>query len=141
MVDHPGSHGKMCDWQTVNAVDGASDVLALLSQFYSIYIATNADNSAAVDIEKAFIRVGLAQYISGYFCKANLGCGKADAHFYPSIINLLGVKAKQVTMVGDSVDNDVLPALKAGLDAVWFNRLSIEIETEFKQVKTLRELC
>ena len=75
MVDIPGQAGKMCDWPEVKTVDGAAETLARLSQSSRIYVATNAVESTPDDIERAFERVGLSQFISGYFCRAILGIG------------------------------------------------------------------
>ena len=72
MVDIPGQAGKMCDWPEVKAMPGAAETLAYLSQTSKIYVATNAVESAPDDIERAFERAGMAQFISGYFCRANL---------------------------------------------------------------------
>lgn len=70
MVDFPEQKGKMCEWDTVQAVDGAVQTLKQLSQTSHIYVATNAADSSEIDIKLAFERVGLSPYIKGYFCKA-----------------------------------------------------------------------
>lgn len=119
MVDLPGQAGKMCDWPEVKAVDGAAEALAHLSATSRIYVATNAAESTPKDIERAFIRAGLSSYISGYFCRTNLGIAKGTPDFYMAILNQLGADAPVVTMVGDSYDNDISPALEAGLHAIW----------------------
>jgi phosphoglycolate phosphatase-like HAD superfamily hydrolase len=93
----------MCEWHSVTAVDGAKDALAFLSQTSQIFIATNAADSSENEIKLAFERVGLEKYISGYFCKSNLGLSKGTPEFYDSIIGRLGVEASIVTMVGDSI--------------------------------------
>ena len=73
MVDFPEVSGKMCNWQVVEAVSGAKEALENLSKTSKIYIATGAADSTEVEIQMAFERVGLNQYISGYFCKENVG--------------------------------------------------------------------
>ena len=119
MVDIPGQAGKMCDWPEVKPVGGSVETLAHLSQTSRIYVATNAAESTPVDIERAFERAGLSQFISGYFCRANLGIGKGTPNFYKAILRQLGAEASAVTMVGDSYENDILPALEADLQAIW----------------------
>jgi len=78
MVDFPDQKGKMCDWDEVQAVNGAHEILENLSREHLIYVATNAADSSENDIKLAFERVGLAQFLAGYFCKANLGLGKGS---------------------------------------------------------------
>jgi len=151
MVDFPGVPGKMCDWEVLEAVAGAEETLAHLSKSSRVYIATNAAQSNEEEIKRAFERVGLARYIDGYFCKANLGLSKNDAGFYEAIINRLNVNPgqiapsqvapSQVTMVGDSLEKDIIPALKAGLNARWFNPTGKPVEHDIAQIQHLSELC
>jgi len=141
MVDFLGVPGKMCDWDVLEAVDGAAQTLAQLCKSSRVYIATNAAQSNEEEINRAFERVGLARYIDGYFCKANLGLSKNDAGFYEAIINRLSLAPNQVTMVGDSLDKDITPALKAGLNARWFNPTGKPVEHGLAQIQHLSELC
>ena len=66
MVDFPGVPGKMCDWDTVELVNGAHETLEFLSESARIYIATGAAESTDTDIQKAFERVGLNRFISSW---------------------------------------------------------------------------
>ncbi|EGR0316277.1 TPA: HAD family hydrolase [Vibrio parahaemolyticus] len=143
MVDFPDQTGKMCDWEIVQAVNGAVNVLEQLSKSNKVYVATNAADSLEIDIKSAFARVGLSQYISGYFCKSNLGIGKGSPEFFYKIIDLLGVEPQSIVMVGDTYDKDIEPAITAGVKAIWFNpnNLSIQAGHSVKQIKHLSELC
>lgn len=127
MVDFPGVPGKMCDWERVQAVDGAAKLLASLSHKAQIYIATGAAESTEADIKQAFERVDLAQYVSGYFCQSNLGCRKGSKAFLPSILTKLAVPLGSVAMVGDSIEKDVKPALEVGIQAVWLKPSDAQI--------------
>ncbi|KFZ39178.1 hypothetical protein HR45_01940 [Shewanella mangrovi] len=142
MVDFLEQQGKMCDWPRVEAVDGARDVLKQLSQHNLIYVATNAADSAEADIRLAFERVGLSPYIAGYFCKANLGIGKGTPAFFHKILDILDVEPQAVIMVGDSYDNDIEPALHAGINAIWFNPKQIRLDAHInvKQISHLSQL-
>lgn len=143
MADIPGQDGKMCDWQHVEAIDGALEALAHLSRNNQIYVATNAAESGVDDIRRAFERAGLAAFISGYFCRANLGVAKGTAAFYQAILRQLGAEASAVTMVGDSYKNDIAPALEAGLSAVWLRSGNNhrECQANLRTIAGLRELC
>lgn len=122
MVDFPGVPGKMCHWDVVEAVEGAHEVLKELSQHTRIYIATGAADSSEADIEKAFERVELSQYITGYFCQANIGAAKGAPAFLPTIVDRLGIPKEHIAMVGDSLSKDIEPALAAGLQPFWLCR-------------------
>jgi putative hydrolase of the HAD superfamily len=142
MVDFPGVSGKMCDWDIVEVVDGALETLECISKSAKIYIATGAAESTELDIKKAFERVGLSRFISGYFCKANLGFSKGDPEFLPAIIGKLDKPTSCIAMVGDNLEKDVLPAIKAGIKAVWLTSTGDGPTPSTTQIiKQLNELC
>ncbi|HWH33574.1 MAG TPA: HAD family hydrolase, partial [Egibacteraceae bacterium] len=51
-----------------------------------------------------------------------LGVAKPDPAFFARVLELVDAPAERVAYVGDRVDNDVLPALRAGLRPVWLRR-------------------
>jgi len=53
---------------------------------------------------------------------ASLGVRKPDPRFFRRVVELAGCSPGEVAYVGDRVDNDVLPALAAGLVAVHLRR-------------------
>ena len=142
MVDFPGAKGKMRDWQKVETIPGASNSLSHLSKNAAIYVATNAADSTAFDIEKALERVNLSQYISGIFCKNNVGIAKESPEFYRLILTELGKSASSVAMVGDSLTKDIIPASKLGIKTYWLssNPESTAPE-ETTRISRLSELC
>lgn len=138
MVDFPDQPGKMCDWPKVEVVQGARECLHQLSDQAKLYVATGAAESTEAEIKQVFERVDLAQYISGYFCKANLGISKGHENFLPEILARLKVSATQVAMVGDSYERDIKPALAAGLAPIWLNPNN---ESSHPRVKIIKSLC
>lgn len=141
MVDFPDAVGKMCDWAHVEAVTGAQEALAQLSKDTPIYLATGAADSSEQDIKKAFQRVGLNQYIAGYFCKENLGVTKGSPEFFNAILLQLDTPASQVIMVGDNYAKDVKPALSVGITPIWFAPDNNQPPSqEVRTIRCLREL-
>jgi HAD superfamily hydrolase (TIGR01549 family) len=54
---------------------------------------------------------------------AEMGVAKPSQEFFERVLELLGSpRASSVAYVGDRVDNDVLPAVVAGMRAVWIRR-------------------
>lgn len=143
MVDFPGVPGKMCNWIIVEAVDGAKETLEYLSKRAQIYIATGAAESTGREIEQAFKRVGLSQFITGYFCKASLGISKGSPEFLPAILSELGISADRVAMVGDDLVKDIAPAAAVGIKPVWLSRggNNAVSPSGTKIIANLRELC
>jgi FMN phosphatase YigB (HAD superfamily) len=142
MVDFPGVPGKMCDWETVEAVEGAEEALRKISKDAKVYIATGAAESTETEIETAFNRVNLDKYITGYFCKSNLGVEKGSPTFLSSILTKLGKQASQVTMVGDNFKKDIEPALKLGINAILLSKETTSNQSDgIRVISSLRELC
>jgi putative hydrolase of the HAD superfamily len=142
MVDTPGASGKMCDWETVEAVDGALEALEYLSRKADIFVATSASESTEAEIEKALAGVGLSQFVTGYFCKANLGMSKGSPGFLPAIVDLLGMPASSMAMVGDSLQNDIRPAAAAGMKPIWLSHAEAgDLPENTRVIKKLSELC
>jgi len=141
MIDFPGVPGKMCDWEKVEAVDGAEEALRHLSASSKIYIATGAKESTESEIEAALQRVGLEKYISGYFCQANIGEEKGSSLFLSKVLKQLKRHAKEVTVVGDSLKFDIQPALALGINAVWLSedQTSSKIDN-VRVISSLRDL-
>ncbi|MBW3694728.1 HAD family hydrolase [Vibrio sp. T187] len=119
MVDFPEKSGKMCDWDYVEVMPNARETLQTLSQSHQVYVATSAADSTEAEIRTAFERVGLNEFIDGYFCVANLGIPKNCPEFYQAILRELDVDISKVVMVGDVIEKDIQPALQAGLDSVF----------------------
>ncbi len=142
MVDFPDATGKMCDWNHVEAISGAQETLAELSRNFQIYVATGAADSSEQDIRNAFQRVGLDTFISGYFCKENLGVAKGSPDFFATILAKLDMPASQVIMVGDNYAKDILPALSTGITPIWFiPDISSPASSKIKTINDLRGLC
>jgi putative hydrolase of the HAD superfamily len=142
MVDYPGVPGKMCDWEIVEAIEGAEEALRFVSKNAEVYVATGAAESTETEIKAAFNRVGLDKYITGYFCKSNLGIEKGSPAFLASILTKLGKHPNQVTMVGDSLKKDIEPAQLLGINAVWLSKdKEADLSGSVRRISSLRELC
>ncbi|HUJ09872.1 MAG TPA: HAD hydrolase-like protein [Verrucomicrobiae bacterium] len=132
----------MADWTEVKCIDGAHDVLAQLSKVYSISIATNATISKHNDVLRALDRVGLKQFINEVFCFTELGRKKSEPEFWDVVLTKLGAHRNEVVMIGDSLEQDVLGPMRAGIRAIWFNwkQESYSGAASFESVRSLREL-
>lgn len=118
MVDFPQYEGKMCLWPEVEAMPGAREALEHLGWQSTLHVASGAGDSTADDIRLALGRVGLDRFITGIFCRQNTGFAKPDPRFYQAILEFLGVAAREVTMVGDSLEKDILPCHRLGMKTV-----------------------
>lgn len=142
MTDFPGEKLDMVYWEKVEAIKGALEALDHLSKINKIYVATGAPGTTPENIEAALARVNLSSYISDYFCKTKLGLNKPDPKFYQKILACTGFEPGQVTMVGDSLERDVLPCIKIGMKAIWYNPSNKVVpNSDVRQIACLSQLC
>ena len=111
----------MALWPDVRAIEGAHETLATLARRYRIGVATNALVSRRNMIEIALGRVGLREYVNEVLCYSDIGARKDSDEFWRAALEVLGAEPHDVTMVGDSLDQDVLGPRAFGIHAIWFN--------------------
>jgi HAD superfamily hydrolase (TIGR01509 family) len=70
----------------------------------------------------AFVEAGLRRHLDRVASSASWGVDKPSPEFFARVVELAGVEAGKIAYVGDRVDNDVAPALAAGLVAVHIRR-------------------
>jgi len=114
--------GAMCDWDTVEAIDGAVDVCRDLSQRFLLVIATNGSVSGAGEVKKALARVGLDTFFKKIYAQKDIGFGKPDKRLFDHIMKDLNAMPEECVMIGDNIEKDVLGAMHYGIDALWFCR-------------------
>lgn len=142
MVDFPDKAGRMMDWDHVEEVVGASETLSRLSIDSLIYVATGATKATSESVKGALSRVGLEKYVSGYVCPIEIGHEKPSKNFYRHICNAIDIDVAEVTMVGDSLNRDILPALSVGMKAVWLNPKGLPSNSSsVRSIRNLVELC
>lgn len=73
-----------------------------------------------VEAEAALQRLDLPADI--IVTSGGLGVAKPDPAFFTRVIDIAGESAQDIAYVGDRLDNDVLPALAAGMVAVLLRR-------------------
>ena len=97
--------------------DALRSIDALKADGYRIAITANQPARRHAELEALGIRVDAMGMSDA------MGVAKPDRAFFDRTIELIGSPdAAAVAYVGDRVDNDVLPALDAGMRAVWLRR-------------------
>ncbi len=62
---------------------------------------------------------GLLNYIDVVAASAEFGVAKPDPAIFERAFRLAGCQAQEAVMVGDRLDNDIIPAKKLGMKAIW----------------------
>ncbi len=140
MVDIKDQPGHMKDWPEVHEISGAKILLEKLSYNSKLFVATGSQGTNADLMEQAFKRTRLSHSLSGYFCPDNVGYEKPSADFYKQIASMVNCDMSDITMVGDNLERDVLPALEVGMNAIWLNHYNVDTKQDVRQVSSLLEL-
>jgi HAD superfamily hydrolase (TIGR01509 family) len=87
----------------------------------------------------------LRRYVDVLGSSGGWGVSKPEPAFFERIIETLGLPPREIAYVGDRVDNDVRPALRAGMLAVHIRRgpwgyLQAGAEAAHLQIASLEEL-
>lgn len=88
-------------------------------------------------------RLGLGDRFEFTIIAQEHGLSKPDPEFYELAIQTAGVPPEQILHVGDRIDNDIAPALRAGMRAVWINRTGADPprgRQSFATIYSLEEL-
>ena len=90
---------------------------ALRGRGYRLAVIGNQPTSRTAELR----RIGVEAEVMAM--SAEMGIAKPSQQFFERVLELLGSPpASSVAYVGDRVDNDVLPAVVAGMRAVWIRR-------------------
>ena len=104
-------------------------------------MATGSKGTSEELMQLAFLRTTLSPYLSGYFCPDNIGYEKPSKSFYMKIAEKVGCEVQSITMVGDNLERDILPAISVGMSAIWLNRHNEKNLHNVKEIACLSELC
>jgi HAD superfamily hydrolase (TIGR01549 family) len=108
-------------WQSIayRLDDLYPDALACLEAVRALGLLVGVAGNQSEELER-WARASLN--VDVVASSASLGVRKPDPGFFERIVALAGAPASEVAYVGDRVDNDVLPAARAGLIAVHVRR-------------------
>lgn len=110
--------------------DAAATLKELKRRRYHIGIIANQSPGAANRLKNW----GLSEHIDVVAASAELGGSKPDKAIFEQALNMAGCSPSETAMIGDRLDNDIIPATELGMVTVWIpNGLSIYHEpSEFR---------
>ena len=86
-----------------------------LSGRYKIGVIANQSLGTAERLKK----FGILKYIELVVASAEEGVAKPDRRIFEIALSRAGCEPKQAIMIGDRIDNDILPAKKLGMYTMW----------------------
>lgn len=96
----------------------AADCLAALHGKYKIGIIANQNPGTAARIE----RYGLSRYLDLIIASAEEGLEKPDPRIFELALKRADCLPGHAVMIGDRLDNDILPAKRLGLKTIWIRQ-------------------
>ena len=106
-------YARRCTLDAIPIIEKLADKydLALVSNFYGNLSAVLQD-------------FGLGRCFRIVIDSAEVGIRKPDPQIFQLAIDKLGLKPEDITVIGDSYQKDILPALELGCQAIWFKGTS-----------------
>ena len=97
---------------------GAAAALEQLAEEYTLALAGNAPAS----ITEVLDELGVLRWFRHREVSGSIGIKKPDERFFRTILDHAGFPPSEAVMIGDRLDNDVIPAKRLGLRTVWFRQ-------------------
>lgn len=96
----------------------AEKVLNELSKKYQIGIIANQ----SLGSEERLNAWGVGQYIDLVVASAEVGISKPDLNIFKLALQKAGCKPDEAFMIGDRLDNDIIPAKTIGMNTIWIKQ-------------------
>ena len=119
--------------------DACDTLTELKARGYRLGIIANQNPG----LEKRLEDWGLQQYFDVIVSSAEIGYAKPEREIFEKAFEMAGCMAEESVMVGDRLDNDMLPAKEIGMKTVWMKSGLAKYQTseiaDF-QIQSLGEL-
>lgn len=122
----------------------ASKCLAVLSSRYKIGIIANQSLGTKERLEQH----GVLQYIDLVIASAEEGVAKPDKKIFEIALEKGNCKPNNSVMVGDRIDNDIIPAKLLGMHTIWIKQgfgqywnITEDVEKADYVVHSLMDIC
>lgn len=124
--------------------DDAIQCFEILSKKYKIGIIANQ----SLGTEERLRHHGILKYIDLIVASAEEGVAKPDMRIFEIALERSNCEAVNSIMIGDRIDNDIIPAKRMGMKTIWIKQgfgqywnIKEEIEKPDFVVNNLTELC
>lgn len=89
----------------------------------------------------------IGEYFDVVIASAEVGCSKPDLRIFNLALEQAGCKPEETVMIGDRLDNDIIPAKQIGMKTVWvvqgftkFKSIDNEIEQPDYTIESIGEI-
>ncbi|MGI6476503.1 MAG: HAD family hydrolase [Defluviitoga tunisiensis] len=98
-------------------INGAKDVLEYLCGKYKLGILTNGFRKTQL---AKLNSSGIDKYFKILVSSEDIGFPKPDEKIFSYAQKVSGYPKEKIAYIGDDLENDILPAIKFGMHAIWF---------------------
>lgn len=106
-------------------VDGAYEILAYLTEKYTVSVASNASYQQQL---KRLSNADMLKYFTHIFNSEQIGHPKPEPKFFDACFEKLGnIPKEEVIIIGDSLSADINGGAAYGIKTLWFNYGKAEI--------------
>ena len=117
-------------------LDGALELLAELSQHYTVYIITNG--SASVQHVR-LADSGMLPFVKDVFISEEIGADKPSPAFFEPVLAAIGNPDKrELLVIGDSLTSDIRGGNNVGIDTCWYAPHGEEAPADITPTVTVR---
>ena len=113
-------------------------LLLALKHHYPIGLFSNFD--CAPELRRLLERQGIAEWFSPLLISEEIGWRKPGKIGFDKALAQVPAEREDILFVGDSLEDDVLGALEAGVDIAWFNRRSVPAPSAVNPTRVLASL-
>lgn len=124
--------------------DNAIQCFETLSKKYKIGIIANQ----SLGTEERLAHQGILKFINLIVASAEEGVAKPDRRIFEIALERSNCKPINAIMIGDRIDNDIIPAKRMGMNTIWIKQgfgqywnIKEEIEKADFVINNLTELC
>lgn len=118
--------------------DDVYDILEKLHEKgYILGVISNGDLEQQTD---KLSRTGILKFFDIVTTSSEYEYSKPNPKLYEAIVERFKIDKKEMLMIGDQVEKDVLPLVSIGIDAIWLNRKNKENINNVREIKSLNEL-
>lgn len=109
----------------------------LYNKGYKLGVISNGDLNQQTDKLK---RTGIYKFFEIITTSSEYDYSKPNPKLYEAIIRRFNIDKKEMIMIGDQVEKDIIPCLSIGIDAIWLNRKEKENKENVKEIKSLKDI-
>ena len=121
-----------------------SDVRACLAALSHLFVGIGVITNGASDTQREKLdAMDLSPHLDPIVISGEVGITKPNCQIFDVALDALGVNPKEVWMVGDQLQTDILGANEAGIGSIWLNRNGVKNQSSIRpdhEISSLRDL-